>query len=149
MHRVVRICAYAGLLSALAFLGHDSYKLYLGYNELRAEEAQVLQEHNEAMEELADSRPEYSSNTEIASAIVKLPACHLQNCYLHLKDDANPVSLEQMGDLAEYTGVEYIEYVIMSDSDSILSDLGDLNIPVNDVIVNEGLIILSVPSLEI
>ncbi len=149
MHKIVRICAYAGLLSALGFLGHDSYELYLKYNELRAGEEQVLQEYNDAMGELADSRPAYSSNTEVASAIVKLPACHLQNCYLHLKDDANPVSLEQMGDLAEYTGVEYIEYVIMSDSDNILSELGDLDIPVNDVIVNDGLIILSVPSLEI
>ena len=148
MRAVLRAVAYAVLLGVLLFFVRDNYELYLQFQEVKAESASLSEEYNEALRKLEESKPEYSNNSEIASTIVKLNACHLLNCYLHLSGEAEPVEISNLSEIGGYAGVEYIEYVIMIDSKKAIQALRETNIPVTGVSVTEDLIILSVPSLE-
>lgn len=148
MRSFMRFLVYTVLIGGITFFLYDSYQLYGNYKELKNEEAAALNSYNELLLLQNESKPLYTSNTDIAMDIVKMPACHLQNCYLYLEDGTDPVSISKVGEIGDYVGVKCIEYVLIIDSDTGFDMLEDLQIPINDVVIEENLAILNVPSLE-
>lgn len=148
MRSFMRFLMYVVLTGSIAFLLHDSYQQYGSYKELKAEESEELNKYNELLLAQNESKPLYKSNLDVAVEIMKMPGCHLQNCYVHLKDDPNPVSVEKVSEIGEYTEVESIEYVLIMDSDDGSAVFEDLQIPVIDAVVTGNLAVLNVPSLE-
>lgn len=149
MRNFIRFCLYVLFIGVISLSVYDSYNMYLRYNSTRELETERLNTYNDVLKERDEIKPAFCSNSDIASAIIRAEACHLQNCFLHLEGIPEAMSVTDINEITQYDNIEFIEYVIILDSDKGIESLQQLKIPVNDVVVADDLVILSVPSLEI